>query len=471
MTPFHRIHWRISIAFATLLVVLAAGTIVLMVVVVPPRFDAQERDVAKEVLGIVGVAAGVAVALAVIFGFILARRATRSLRMVVQGAQNIASGDLDHRVRTLSADETVYLADALNRIGESLKRVGSGYAEEHGTMSAVLATMSDGVAVIDSDGKIALSNPAAHDLLGLEVTERDGHRFVELVRDHELNRLLADCRNSQENRYAEVELTGSRRYLGAIATPLHVRSEQPPDVLLVVHDLTQAQRVETTRREFVANVSHELRTPLASIRAAAESLEGGALEERPLALQFMGHILREVDRMSLLVEELLELSRLQTGQAALNIGSVDISVPITQAVDQSRPRANAAGIDMALNCPMSPVSVLGDHDKLRQLVGNLLENGIKFTPTGGSITIAVEPGEDEVAVIVSDTGTGISEEHLPHVFERFYKADKSRGDGGTGLGLAIANHVVLAHNGRIWVESREGEGSRFTFTVPVDKPK
>ena len=472
MKRFRHIHWRITLAFIVLTVVLTSAMVLFLVIFIPGRFaTTQEEQAATYVLRVVGVAVGVALAVASVLAFLIVGHITRSLRAITHGAQRMASGDLEYRVRAVTDDETQELAEALNQITGSLRRMVTDFSEEHNTMSTVLATMNDGVAVIDAEGRVALSNPAAHDLLGLRVAEQDGSRLVEMVRDHELHRVVADCRRTGQNQFTEVELTRSRRYLGAIATPLRLRDDGPVEVLLVVHDLTRAQQVETTRREFVANVSHELRNPLASIRAAAETLESGALDQKELAYQFLARILREVDRMCRLGDELLELSSLETGQALLHIGSISIASPVHQAADQYRPLAEAKDISLAVQIPPDLPLVIGDEDKLRQVLSNLLENGIKFTPEGGSLTVSVESKEEELAVAVADNGIGIPEQHLHHVFERFYKVDRSRQDGGTGLGLAIANHIVGAHKGHIWVDSREGEGSCFTFTVPIDKSK
>ena len=455
MRLFHSIHWRVTLAYTAALVVGVIAAVVLAIIV----FDYFR---ARALLG----AAGVVLALSPILVFFVSRRQTRSLRLIVQAAQRLASGDLGHRVHAVATDETRELAEALNRITQSLQQMGAEYADEHNTMSAVLATMTDGVAVVDSEGRVALSNPASHDLLGLRVSEEDGRRFVEMVRDHELQRILAECRRTGESQYAEIELTGSRHYLSAIAAPLRVQAGEPTAVLLVLHDLTQEQRVETTRREFVGNVSHELRTPLASIKAAVETLGAGALDQKELAGQFLAGMGLEVDRMSRLVEELLELSRLETGQAGLNLGVTSIATSVQQATEQHSEQAEARGVSMEVHLPADLPPVVGDEEKLRQVVSNLVENGIKFTTPGGTLAVSLVVREEEVEVAVSDTGIGIPPDRLPHVFERFYKVDQSRRDEGTGLGLAIAKHIVQSHQGRIWVESREGEGSTFFFTVP-----
>ena len=254
-----------------------------------------------------------------------------------------------------------------------------------------------------------------------------------------------------------MELLNNRRFVSAIATPL--AGSESTGVLLTLHDLTQLRQIETTRREFVSNVSHELRTPLSSVKALAEALENGALEDSDTARDFVRRIHGEADRMSALVEELLELSRLESGQAALQMATVDVAALASTEIEAFQLRAEAAGAVLVARLPDAPALVRGERDKLRQVLVNLLDNALKFTPSGGTVTVLVHAAAGGVEVSVRDTGAGIPAEHVPHVFERFYKVDRARRDGGTGLGLAIVRHIVEAHGGTARVESREGEGT------------
>jgi two-component system phosphate regulon sensor histidine kinase PhoR len=264
--------------------------------------------------------------------------------------------------------------------------------------------------------------------------------------------------------HAAVELLHQRAYLSVTAMPLENPGAE--GVLLVLHDLSEARRVNTMRREFVANVSHELRTPLAAIKATADTLDGGALDDPAAARQFLARIQREVDRMGRLVQELLELSRLESGQEKLNLEPASIQAAVDEAVERHRGQAEAAGVALNVGLPDSLPLVLTDGERLQQVLSNLLDNALKFTPRGGSVTVSTSQEPGKVWVSVSDTGAGIPDEHLPHVFERFYKVDRSRSGEGVGLGLAIARHIVHAHGGDIRVSSREGEGSTFSFSLP-----
>ena len=293
-----------------------------------------------------------------------------------------------------------------------------------------------------------------------------------MLRDHELRALVTLCRESDQRTYTELALANPRRSMSATATPIATTpaetesDEQETSVLLTLHDLTPLRQLETTRREFVANVSHELRNPLASVKAMVETLEGGAVSNPATATDFLERINREIDRMDALVNDLLELSRIERGQSELHREPIDAAVIIAAARTDLEHRIAETGVDVTINASGETIA-LGDAEKLRQVISNLLDNALKFTPRGGAVELRADNSEqNSVLVQVRDSGPGIAPEHLPHLFERFYKADRSRRDQGTGLGLAIAKHIVELHGGEVGVESTQGEGSTFWFTLP-----
>jgi two-component system phosphate regulon sensor histidine kinase PhoR len=249
-----------------------------------------------------------------------------------------------------------------------------------------------------------------------------------------------------------------------IATPL----EDEDGCLLLLQDLTELRRLETVRRDFVANISHELRTPTASIKALAETLRDGAIDDPSVAKDFLAKINAEADKLTQMVQELGDLSRIESGEAPIQSKPFNMAEAIEQAVGRLKAQADRAGLSLSVE-PVSPLpQALGDRDRVEQVLVNLIHNAIKFTPPGGTITVSAKATIDDILVSVSDTGVGISADDLPRIFERFYKADRARTGGGTGLGLAIAKHIVEAHGGRIWAESVEGKGSTFSFTLPSD---
>ena len=410
---------------------------------------------------IVALAALAFVALAVCL--LIISRISRSVRDVWQGAQRVAEGDLEHRIPAPVSGEGRELADAFNQIAAAMGDAVGNLTAERNKMTALLDLMADGVLVIDGYGNVSLLNRAAESLLGVRAPDAVGSGVAEIVRDHELQTLVRGALESGRPSQSDVELIANRRFIRALAIP--VQEDGSEGVLLTLHDLTGMQRLYTTRKEFVSNVSHELRGPLASIRAMVETLADGALEDRETAGDFLDRIGRDVDRMTVMANELLELSLLESGQVELHLVPLPLKPIVQDVIAQAAGRAASAGIETSVEIPDALAQVVGEADKVRQVLVNLVENAIKFMPEGGRVSVRAEEDGRLVEVSVKDTGVGIPEEHLPHVFERFYKVDRSRRGEGTGLGLAIVKHIVQLHGGDVRAESREGSGSTFCFTL------
>ena len=275
-----------------------------------------------------------------------------------------------------------------------------------------------------------------------------------------------------------VEVSRSGLFLQAVVTPFgYVSSHDRQDQLLedtdaegylvILQDLTRVRRLETVRRDFISNISHELRTPLAGLKALVDTLRGGAIKDRPAAKRFLKRMDAEVDALTQMVEELLELSRIESGQAPLRLVPTPVAEIVIPPVDRLRPQAERAGLELTVLLPPELPQVLADAERARLVLTNLLHNAVKFTPPGGRIVTAARSQVESIVFSIQDTGVGIPAEDLPRIFERFYKADRARSGGGTGLGLAIAKHIVQGHGGRIWAESIEGQGSTLYFTLPV----
>lgn len=406
----------------------------------------------------------IASAIAVLLSFWIASRTTRPLRQLTQAANRIATGDLSKVLIPITSDEVGQLTKAFNTMeGKLLSEIGALETEQE-KLSAVLNEMSDGVIILDSECRIELLNPAAEAMFEVAASEVIGHSLIEALRQHQLVELWQKCRQTNEPQAVLIEIPARRLYLQSVATSLG--TALPGSTMLLIQNLTRLRQLETIRQDFISNISHELRTPLAALKALTETLLESALDDPPAARRFLQRIETEVDALSLMVSELLELSRIESGRVPLKMESVASLDLINEAVDRLRLQAERAGLDVITVCEQEIPPVLADPSRLEQVLVNLLHNAIKFTSSGGTITVTCELSDDKVLFSVHDTGIGIPSEDLSRIFERFYKTDRARSGGGTGLGLAIARHLVEAHGGRIWAESSEGQGSTFYFTVP-----
>ena len=410
-----------------------------------------------------------AVAAATVFATVLAGRLTRTIGTITAGARIVAAGDLEHRLRPEPPLEVEQLAAAFNEMAAKLSQLIAQEASERERLASILSTMSDGVLVVDSAGTVEVANPAAIEMLDAPAGFQSGDRLISLNHNYELNRLATDAAESGESGQAQIELLGPRRYLQALAVPLTRRAadETTRRALVLLTDLTEMRRVETTRREFVSNASHELRTPIAAISALVETLQAGAINDPQAAGDFLRRIGEDTARMDRMVSELLELSRLESGQERLSMLPVNPAEALGRTVDHFRAQAERGKLHLSVDVDPSLPLITADREKLDQVLSNLLSNAIRATPAGGVVAVTAGRATDGVEFRVSDTGGGIPPEHLPHVFERFYKADRSRSDDGAGLGLAIARHVVEIHGGDIFVDSTPGEGTTFTVFLPA----
>jgi len=337
----------------------------------------------------------------------------------------------------------------------------STMASENARLSTVFEQMIDGVIIADANGLIQFANPAAKKLF--ETSHAIGHSVTEVVRNHQLVEAWRRCQQTREIQSETVELPARRQFLQLVAIP----DTHASGSLLLVQDLTRVRRLETVRRDFISNVSHELRTPLASLKALTETLQSGALADPDAGPRFLGRISTEVDALTQMAQELLDLSRIESGQVELMLAPLTPKSLITSAADRMKMQAERAGLKLSVNCEDDLPNIHADKSRLEQVLVNIIHNAVKFTKPGGEVNVEAVSGEDGIRFAVQDTGVGIPAESLSRIFERFYRVDKSRTGSGTGLGLSISKHIVEAHGGRIWAESDEGRGSVFYFVIPL----
>lgn len=390
------------------------------------------------------------------------------VRQITDTVEQIAAGDLDARAPAHGVGDIGGLSYAVNSMAERLERQSRKRNRERDRLHTVLHVMTDGVIMLNKHGYVSIINPAAARILNIKGDEALNKSFVQLVKDYRIAEVWLTCIKHNLEQSSTLELA-NEAYVRIIVTPFLRGAAN--GYLVLMQDLSHLHRLETVRRDFISNLSHELRTPLASIKALVDTLRDGAIEDPPAAERFLERMEVEVDEMTQMVQELLELSRIESGQAPLRLFPTAVASLVEPVV--ARLQAQAERASLTLNIVLAPdlPEVMVDADRVRTVILNLVHNAIKFTPQGGYITISARPIPDTnpeaVVIAVADTGIGIPAEETPRIFERFYKADRARSGGGTGLGLAIAKHTVHVHNGHIWVESTEGVGSTFSFTLPL----
>lgn len=434
-------------------------TVVVRVAEPLAAIDSTLSDIVRSIVTAVIVTGALAALLSLIIGSAI----VRPLRRLVVAARSFGSGDLRSRVSPRPSGEAGEVADAFNQMAEDLDEMMSSLSEERSRLRAVLDSSADGVVALDAEGNVALVNRAAERLLGRQ-EELLGRSLAWAFPDDEALRAVQASREGKSRETAMVERSDGRSLLVTVE-PIADGGRWVS--LLVLRDITEGKRLEETRRDFVANVSHELRTPLASIKAVIETLQAGALDDKAAAHEFLARADAEVDHLAQMVTELLELSRLESGEAPFQREPLDISPVLNRAVERMRPQAERKSLRLDLEIAPGLPSIVGDAERLEQVTVNLLDNAVKFTPEGGSVRVSARLQDGALHVEVQDTGIGIAREKLPRIFERFYKAARAEGERGTGLGLAIVKHTIESFGGTVSVDSTEGQGSTFRFSIPV----
>ncbi|MEK7857867.1 MAG: ATP-binding protein [Elusimicrobiota bacterium] len=393
----------------------------------------------------------------------LSRSLSRPVLEMSAVAERLARGDHAARVRDLAQDEHGRLGATLNLLAETVQRQVRELSQEKGRLLSILSNMVEAVVAVDSHARVLAVNPAVTALFGVKEEDALGKPFLEALRHHQLNVLLASVLKEQAPRSGEVRIfVPAELVFEAHAVPLD------GGALLVLHDITRLRRLEQVRREFVANVSHELRTPLTSIQGFAETLRGAAKDDAAARDEFLGEIESGAQRLTLLVDDLLELSAIESGKRAPRLETVDLAALAREVAQSLEPVARRKDARVSVEAEAGLPPAQGDRAQLRRVLTNLLDNALKYNRQGGTVTVTTRMEGALVALRVADTGAGIPPQDLPRIFERFYRVDKARSVelGGTGLGLSIVKHIVEAHGGSVAVESRLGEGSAFTFTIP-----
>lgn len=403
--------------------------------------------------------------LIILVAFGVSENTLRPIRQLTKAANQVDAGRFTTGSILDRKDEIGTLSRELNLMSINLDREFRQLESEQEKLYAVLTSMSDGVIIVDSEGIVQLLNPAASKMFNVLEHQAIGHTLTEVLRHHQLIDLWKKTRSTGEQQSMTLDLGAEKLYLQVVVTPMGGAMQDA--YLVVMQDLTRLRKLETVRQDFISNVSHELRTPLAAVKSLAETLDEGALEDQPAARRFLSMMEKEIDSMAQIVQELLELSRIESGRAPLQKRLTSVGEMIQPALERMRLQAMRAGLTLTVNIPNSLPEINADVDRVQQVLMNLLHNAVKFTPPGGVIEVRAVEEANMIRIEIRDTGVGIPDGDLPRIFERFYKADRARSGGGTGLGLSIARHIIEAHGGKIWAESLVGEGSTFCFTLPA----
>jgi two-component system phosphate regulon sensor histidine kinase PhoR len=398
-------------------------------------------------------------ATAILISLFVAQSLSQRMRRIVEFSERIAAGDLAARIEDGSGDDIGSLAAGLDKTARSLQKEFSALRTSQHELETLLNSMEDAVVAIGADDRVQWANHSM-DMLVPQGT-RLGAPVVETVRDPDFLRAVRGASQTHSVLTARATSILSGRSFEVTAAPL-----PGGGAVAVLRDLTETERVEKTRRDFIANVSHELRTPLTSIQGYAETLLDGS-QENNHSREFLDIIRKNASRMSRLTEDLLTLARVESGEQRFDVQPVVPGDLLHEAVESFEKLALAHGVELRVE-DSAPDAVSADREAIHQVFSNLIDNALKYAASGGQLVLGARPAEHGVEFYVRDFGGGIPSEHLPRLFERFYRVDKarSRESGGTGLGLAIAKHIVLAHEGAIRAESELNHGSMFLFTLP-----
>ena len=405
----------------------------------------------------------------------VAGRLTRPVVEMESVARRMSEGDFAVHAPVRSPDEIGVLGRALNGLAARLREKVRDLEEEQAKARAILESMVEGVVAVDGHDHIVVMNEGARTIFALGAARAEGKSFLEVIRNVDLYRIFRESRVGTPAAVVGRQLrlsTPVERVLEVHAAPLRLAGDEVGAVM-VLHDVTELRRLEQVRTEFVANVSHELRTPLTAIHGYLETLLGGALEEPEHARKFLEIAFRHTERLGRLVSDLTDLSNIELGKVSLRLEATPLDEVVDSVLTMIRPRAAGGEVALSVDLPADLPPVRADRDRLAQILINLVDNGVKYTPAGGRVAVSARRvGPALVEVGVTDTGVGIPPADLPRVTERFYRVDRARSRelGGTGLGLAIVKHLVLAHGGELAIESQPGRGTVVRFSLPAARP-
>lgn len=411
------------------------------------------------------------VVVSIILGILVARTITKPITEMRKQAMVIAKGDFSKKVNVYGVDEIGQLATTFNDMTDRLKLANQTTEEERRKLSSVLSNMSEGVIATDEKGRIVLMNDPAINLIDTSFSEARGKPIADVL---QIEEKVLDIKELEETNSLTIDFSDDDQFflIKASFSVVQDEAENFNGLITVISDVTEQEKVERERREFVSNVSHELRTPLTTMRSYLEALTDGAWKDKEIAPQFLEVTQNETDRMIRLVNDLLQLSRMDHKEGAMNKQKVELVSFVETILDRfDMNKTDVIGIERKL--PKEQIKTRIDQDKITQVIDNIMSNAIKYSPEGGKITFQLVKEQNRVKFSIKDQGLGIAREKVDKIFDRFYRVDKARSRelGGTGLGLAISKEIIEAHHGHIWATSKEGQGTTIYFTLPLKNRK
>lgn len=462
-----RLGSRKLVALFTLIVAVLICSAILIGQLFKSNFDRTDQ----ELWLLLSISIGLAIILTILLGIKIKSGYSKPIEAATNVAIELAKGNYRARTYVDQRIETSMLSNAINILARNLQEIVKAQEMQHDRLTTLIENMGSGLILIDNRGYISLINKAYKEIFEINPHQYLYKLYYDVIEHKEITRLVEEIFMTEQKvkRQLLLPIAIERRYFEVFGSPIIGTQNEWKGVLLVFHDITELKKLEQMRKDFVANVSHELKTPITSIKGFSETLLDGAMKDESTLEAFLSIILKESDRLQTLIEELLDLSKLEQQGFHLNIEEIDIEVLLTEILTMLKGKADKKRIFLEMAPTSTTFLIKGDYYRLKQVFINLISNAIAYTPIEGYVEISISDNENKVNIQIKDTGIGIDKEEIPRIFERFYRVDKarSRNSGGTGLGLAIVKHIIEAHKGSISVHSVKDKGS--IFTISLDK--
>lgn len=425
----------------------------------------------RKIWWLLSISLGIALVIIIFLGTKITNRFTKPIEAATNVTIELAKGNYRARAYEDHNDEASKLSSAINILARNFQEILKTQEMQQDRLSTLIENMGSGLILIDHRGYVSLINKSYKEIFNIRTSEYLSKLYYDVIEHKEVNHLIEEIFMTERKVKKQIllPLKIERRYFEVFGSPIIGTNNEWKGVLLVFHDITELKKLEQMRKVFVANVSHELKTPITSIKGFSETLLDGAMKDEATLEAFLSIILKESDRLQMLIQDLLDLSKIEQQGFQLDLDKLDIIELLNEVLTMLDGKAEKKSISLKMIPSLTTIYIKGDYYRLKQVFINLISNAITYTPSGGYVEVSVKEEASKIYVNIKDTGIGIDKEEIPRIFERFYRVDnsRSRNSGGTGLGLAIVKHIVEAHRGNISVQSKVNQGS--TFTICLEK--